>query len=118
MYEFADSPLGAGEKMGLPMASSSSLEVLREEEREVLPAQATSSRFSFALPSQEWILTSNSGQQGFKFLSGAPNAVFFYALKTIFIVHNGQGWDADGAKENQDNKKYLNWALALIREEA
>ena len=43
---------------------------------------------------------------------------FFYALKTIFIVHNGQGWDADGAKENQDNKKYLNWALALIREEA
>ena len=49
-------------------------------------------------------------------MSGAPNAVFFYALKTIFIVHNGQGWDAAGAKENQDNKKYLNWALALIRD--
>ena len=51
-YESADSPLGVVEKVELLMASSSSLEVLQEEEeREVLPAQATSSRFSSALPS-------------------------------------------------------------------
>ena len=52
-YESADSPLGVVEKVELLMASSSSLEVLQEEEeeREVLPARVTSSRFSSALPS-------------------------------------------------------------------
>ena len=53
-YESADSPLGVVEKVELLMASSSSLEVLQEEEveeREVLPARATSLRFSSALPS-------------------------------------------------------------------
>ena len=52
--EYADPPLGVVEKAELLMASSSSLEVLQEEEeeeREVLPARATSSRFSSALPS-------------------------------------------------------------------
>ena len=51
-YESADSPLGVVEKVELLMASSSSLEVLQEEEeeREVLPARVTSSRFSSALP--------------------------------------------------------------------
>ena len=52
-YEYADPPLGVVEKVELLMASSSSLEVLQEEveEREVLPARATSSRFSMAVPS-------------------------------------------------------------------
>ena len=50
-YERADPPLGVVEKVELLMVSSSSLEVLQEEEREVLPARATSSRFSSALPS-------------------------------------------------------------------
>ena len=49
--EYADPPLGVVEKAELLMASSSSLEVLQEEEREVLPARATSSRFSMAVPS-------------------------------------------------------------------
>ena len=61
-YESADSPLGVVEKVELLMASSSSLEVLQEEEveeREVLPARVTSSRFSSALPSP--ISTSRAG---------------------------------------------------------
>ena len=44
-YESADSPLGVVEKVVLLMASSSSLEVLQEEEveeREGLPARVTS----------------------------------------------------------------------------
>jgi len=41
--------------------------------------------------------------------------------KSYFNVKSGsspaiQGWDAAGAKENQDDKNYLNWALALIRD--
>jgi hypothetical protein len=61
--ESADSPLGVVEKAELLMASSSSLEVLQEEEeveREVLPARATSLRFSSALPSP--ISTSRVGR--------------------------------------------------------
>ena len=60
-YERADPPLGVVEKVELLMVSSSSLEVLQEEgvEREVLPARATSSRFSSALPSP--ISTSRAG---------------------------------------------------------
>ena len=64
-YERADPPLGVVEKVELLMASSSSLEVLQEEEmeemeeREVLPARVTSSRFSSALPSP--ISTSRAG---------------------------------------------------------
>ena len=53
-YECADPPLGVVEKVELLMVSSSSLEVLQEEGvkvREGLPAPATSSRFSLALPS-------------------------------------------------------------------
>ena len=30
-------------------------------------------------------------------------------------MYPNQGWDAAGAKDNQDDKNYLNWALALIR---
>merc|ERR1719430_2010842 len=41
--------------------------------------------------------------------------------KSYFNVKSGsspaiQGWDAAGAKDNQDDKNYLNWALALIRD--
>ena len=31
-------------------------------------------------------------------------------------MYPNQGWDAAGAKDNQDDKNYLNWALALIRD--
>ena len=31
-------------------------------------------------------------------------------------LYPNQGWDAAGAKDNQDDKNYLNWALALIRD--
>ena len=32
------------------------------------------------------------------------------------MTFSPQGWDAAGAKDNQDDKNYLNWALALIRD--
>ena len=49
-------------------------------------------------------------------MNSTPGSVVPLAMFTIFILHNNQGWDAAGAKENQDDKNYLNWALALIRD--
>ena len=34
----------------------------------------------------------------------------------IKLSFSPQGWDAAGAKDNQDDKNYLNWALAVIRD--